>query len=69
MSMRTAVGVVAIVVSVSVLAPSTASAQNVTAAGVKPGAPGLSDYRAKALAAKGDPGRGSRLFENALRCE
>jgi hypothetical protein len=53
MSMRTPAGVVAIAVSFSVLAQSAVAAQTVTAAGVNPGAPGLSDYRASALAATG----------------
>jgi putative heme-binding domain-containing protein len=65
--MRMQTTAVVMAASLSGLIPSAANAQDGAAAGKKPGVVGLIEYRAAALAAKGDAGRGRRLIENADR--
>ncbi len=48
-------------------APMTTIAQTGAASGTKPDAGSLKDFRSAVLAAKGDSGRGRRLFENSAR--
>ena len=65
--MRMQTTAVVMAASLSGLIPSAANAQDGAAAGKKTGVAGLIEYRAAALAAKGDAGRGRRLIEKADR--
>jgi hypothetical protein len=56
-----------VMAALSGLIPSAANSQDAAAAGQKPGVAGLIEYRAAALAAKGDAGHGRRLIEKADR--
>jgi putative heme-binding domain-containing protein len=66
-TMRARIRVVVMSVSLSGLIPSAANAQDGVAVGKKPGEGGLIEYRAAALAAKGDAGRGRQLIEKVDR--